>query len=473
MEKVELKVNERFFSEACRNMGVTDISAIHELIDNSKDANTTKITVCYNHETKILSVIDNGSGMSYQTLKKAMEFSPENEKSEKGIGFYGVGLKTSLLNLADIVNGSDVTITTTNNGKTNRVLWKIQKGHVKNYIIESVETDINTNNGTIIDITNIKLDFNSLNKLYKYLGVVYFPSLSKGEFELYMNCTYEQKIKPPHGLKEISFINLKVEPTDPLYRDKRSFILSEDGFIATIIYNGVTYEIPVKTVLLSDMTEETPIPWDTKRGNDGGVRSLVRSGAYGIYGGRYIELGDNLELFGIPRQQFYAGSRAEFEIPKALTELFGVKFNKTSGIKKMTNICELEELVRKLKNKFEYYKSNFEHQSKRSSKKEKINSLEINTKKFDIIEKGYGHTDIPWTINYEDRKTVVTLNVDSKVYNSVVSNAKNTSELKNIFKMFSAVLAATCEELFQDDNRKKIEAYSILGKYTNEIIKRQ
>lgn len=452
---------------------MTNISSIHELVDNAKDANTSKITICYDYKTKVLSVIDNGSGMSYQTLKKAMEFSPENEKNEKGVGFYGVGLKTSLLNLADIDNGSDVTIATTHNGITNKVIWKIKKGYVKDYIIKSVKTENKNSNGTIISITNINLDFNNLHKLYKHLGVVYFPSLSKGEFEIYMNCTYEHKFNCPSGLKEIDFTNLKVEPTDPLYRDKRDFILSEDSFIATIVYKGVTYEIPVKTVLLTDMAEETPIPWDTKRGNDGGVKSLVRSGLYAIYGGRYIEIGDNLKLFGIPHQFFYSGARAEFEIPKALTELFGVKINKTSGIKKMTEIPEMEELVRKLKNKFEYYKLNFEHQSKRSSKKEKINSLEINTKKFDIIEKGYGHTDIPWTINYEDRKTVVTLNVDSKVYNSVVSNAKNTSELKNIFKMFSAVLAATCEELFQDDNRKKIEAYSILGKYTNEIIKRQ
>lgn len=472
MEKVELKVNERFFSEACRNVGVTTISAIQELIDNSKDAETSKIVVKYDHKTKVLSVIDNGSGMTYQQLKKAMEFSPENEKTKKGIGFYGVGLKTSLLNLANIKSGSDVTITTTHNEETSRVLWKLKKGYTDTYIIENLGTDVNATNGTVIEITNVQLSFNKLNELYRYLGVVYYPSLSKNEFELYMDCTYKKDYNSPAGLKEMNFENLRIKPTDPLYRDKRDFVLSEGDFIATIVYDGVKYEIPVKTVLLTDMTDETPIPWDVKRGNDGGVKSLARSGNYCIYGGRYIEVGDNLKLFGVPHQYFYSGVRSEFEIPKELTELFGVKFNKTSGIKKLTNIPEAEELVRKMKNKFEYYKLNFEHHSKRSAKTEKTNSININQKAFDVVERGYGHTDIPWTVNYEGKKTVVTLNVDSNVYKNVVSNTKNSAELKNIFKMYSAVLAATCEELFQDDNHKKIEAFSILGKYTNEIIKK-
>lgn len=470
MEDFEIIVHERFFTDACCNMGYTPISAINELIDNSKDAKATEVEIGYDYQTKTLSIKDNGIGMSYQSLKKAMEFAPDKVRDVCGVGFYGVGLKTSLLNLANIDEGSNVEIITVHDEQVNKVIWQIKKGSVRTGRIEDVKNCKNCTNGTTISITNVILDYKTLENLYKSLGVVYYPSISKGDFNIYMNCSYKQEYQAPGKMSVQKFNNLKIEATNPLYFDKESFILSKDEFVATVNYKDTEYDIIVKAVLLNDITEETPIQWDIRKGADGGVKSLKRSGLYVIYGGRYIEVGDNFSLFGLPNQYFFSGIRVEFEIPKELTQLFGVKFNKTSGLKGMSNTPELEELVRKLRSKFNYFHRNFEHKSKRT-KKEKMKEIKINNKRFTISEKGYGNSNIPWFVDYSGEKTIVTLNTDSNVYNNIILNSKNSPELKNMFKTCSAVLAATCEEMFQDEDDKKIEAYTRMGNNFNSLVK--
>lgn len=78
--------------------------AIAELVDNSIDANATRVLVRFlRDEKKVLSiqVIDNGDGISPSEFDHAMQFGYRNPHKKHDIGMYGVGMKTSSLSQAD------------------------------------------------------------------------------------------------------------------------------------------------------------------------------------------------------------------------------------------------------------------------------------------------------------------------------------------------------------------------------------
>lgn len=474
MVSKELKINEKFYGGACRNMGYDLISAINELVDNSKDAGATQVNIAYDHNNKCLVISDNGKGMSYDELNNAMEFSPEKEYTSKDVAFYGVGMKTSIINIGNFDEGFNAVINSYKDGKMSRVLWNINKENVSTFEIGDIGK-CDRSNGTEITITKVNIDFYTLNNLYRSLGVTYYPSISKGTFKIHLNCTTPEteKVCPIKGLNQLSFENLTIEATDPMYRDKTDFIIGERTVTVPVNYNDNTYEIVIKSVCLNDVTDENRIPWDVRKGADGGVKALKRSGLYIIYGGRYIEMGDNFNLFGLPNQYFFAGMRAEFEIPKELTSLFGVKFNKTSGLKEIDKTPELKDIAVKVKNVFNYFMRECSvHQSKRKTIKDKQTDFKFNKKNILIEEKAYGNSTIPWFVEYNQDKTVVILNIQSEVYQKVINNSANSNELKENFKLFAAATAASCEELF-DDNSKTIALMSKIGEKIDLLINKK
>ena len=104
-----IEVNDRFFLEALRSTGYDSYSALYELIDNSIDAGATKIQIFYDKTDLSLCILDNGCGMSKDKLFKSMDLGCDREYTQNDIGYFGVGMKSSCLNLID-VDEEDVNI---------------------------------------------------------------------------------------------------------------------------------------------------------------------------------------------------------------------------------------------------------------------------------------------------------------------------------------------------------------------------
>jgi len=73
-----------------------------ELVANSLDAKATRISISYDTQSKILTVIDNGKGMSADQFDDYHDFAAGLKTRGTGIGFAGVGAKISF-NVADRV----------------------------------------------------------------------------------------------------------------------------------------------------------------------------------------------------------------------------------------------------------------------------------------------------------------------------------------------------------------------------------
>ncbi len=89
-------------SQSLRDLGYSIETAIADLIDNSITAESSEIRIfCKPDESTedfILAIVDNGEGMTGDTLKNAMRFgstNPRTDRSDTDLGRFGLGLKTA------------------------------------------------------------------------------------------------------------------------------------------------------------------------------------------------------------------------------------------------------------------------------------------------------------------------------------------------------------------------------------------
>jgi hypothetical protein len=94
-------------AQALINWGYTLEQSISDLIDNSLDAEATKIHIIFfvpkNGRIR-MELHDNGIGMSGDKLKEAMRQGSKTTKSQKELGKYGFGLKIASLNQSDTLH---------------------------------------------------------------------------------------------------------------------------------------------------------------------------------------------------------------------------------------------------------------------------------------------------------------------------------------------------------------------------------
>lgn len=117
--KKTLKVKTRFIVETLRSCGYTNDTAIADIIDNSleTDVNASNVKVEFSKEKgtrtiKGIRIIDDGIGMTKETLQEAMSLGAETGKDDTTLGMYGAGMKTASLSI----------------GKSLKVLTKVSDG---------------------------------------------------------------------------------------------------------------------------------------------------------------------------------------------------------------------------------------------------------------------------------------------------------------------------------------------------------
>lgn len=94
------KPNPKSTINSYRSFGYNLSTAISDIIDNSISANADEIRLEYkwNGQNSFISICDNGIGMNKDELVLAMtpgSKDPEEERSEKDLGRFGMGLKTA------------------------------------------------------------------------------------------------------------------------------------------------------------------------------------------------------------------------------------------------------------------------------------------------------------------------------------------------------------------------------------------
>jgi len=330
-----IEVNDRFFLETLKSTGYDCYTALYELIDNSVDAGANKIEVLYDKTGLSICILDNGCGMSYDKLYNAMDLGCEREYSQRDIGYFGVGMKSSCLNLIDPDDEDvNIVINTYDGMSPATALTWVPMKNVRDVILEETTPQYN-HPYTMIVVSKIKKFSEGV--LKKHLGVVFYPTLRNEVVQLLVN-------------------DEKILAYDPLYRSSK---LSQFNYAEAKVSGE---DIKITTCLIDQNQEKHP--WDDR--NSDKQWTYAKGGIYAIYGSRYIEVGGYM---GIKNPDPWdSRTRIEFLIPKTLTETFGVKFNKTNGLTSFDN-PKLDELKRKIREQF-YWASQIRRKDNETSHSE-------------------------------------------------------------------------------------------------------
>jgi len=108
-----------------RSMGYTLETAVADIIDNSITANATKVEIfcVFAGGVPIFCIIDNGCGMSPDTLLDALVIGgkdPRDEREERDLGRFGLGLKT-----ASFSQGRRVIVASRRDGNISAGCWDL------------------------------------------------------------------------------------------------------------------------------------------------------------------------------------------------------------------------------------------------------------------------------------------------------------------------------------------------------------
>ena len=157
--------------------GHTSLSLFKELIDNSIDASATSIKLSYverENGDKIIIYKDTGTGMDKESLFNSVQFYSKN--SNGGIGKFGIGGSSTLVNWCDVTN--------THTNKTLTIVSKTQDGTVRSI-------SINWDNCNTIEQFNKEVNSSFTVDTHKYItmmetyshGSIFYISTSPEKFD--------------------------------------------------------------------------------------------------------------------------------------------------------------------------------------------------------------------------------------------------------------------------------------------------
>ena len=241
------------FIEKQRSSGYkSTIHAMAEIVDNSVDAKATKVDIIvklkeqFAGTRKSLSIseiffLDNGKGMSFETINSCLTFSEGEGRSENRIGAFGVGLPNSSISVCRRVEvyskdesnnwnyvflDLDDQLKRTEPGYDRAISKKPDLDSVIR-VPEDCRTIVRWSLIDLIETSNIDILFR---RAQKYLGRVYRYKLNKG---LQITLTYYLE-----GNTALSKTPESIVPYDPM------FLTETKNYITPILWKAATLQDP-------------------------------------------------------------------------------------------------------------------------------------------------------------------------------------------------------------------------------------
>jgi hypothetical protein len=234
-DRTTLEPDPQGMFQAVSRIGYQIQESLADLIDNSIDAEATKVLIRFFRDgdrLTDLAVVDNGNGMTSAELQEAMRFGSKNKKGSSELGKYGMGLKSASFNQANTlvvvskkastVSGRQWTVESIKDG------WKLEKldqAWTTGLINRDWGPVDTSEKGTVVlwerihrfqaaDTAN--KTFTVLQKtMNQHLGLVFHRFLLDGRLEIYMDL---------QDISGFTGVRMKVVPLNPFPKksgDKR------------------------------------------------------------------------------------------------------------------------------------------------------------------------------------------------------------------------------------------------------------
>lgn len=346
---IEIKINPGRVLFGLSRIGYTPASAICDIIDNSVMANAKNIHILIQRENNSYNdnkrgnvsdyyIVDDGSGMSENTLLKALELgSTEEGYATETLSKFGLGLKSASFSqgdLLEIISGQGGNFV-----KYSISLKEIQSSYfAKNEQLTKadkklISDHIKTGNGTIVHIGLVRKEGhppikNTISELKKKIGVIYYYFIKEG--------------------LSVFLDGQKLEGIDILFTDEANL----NGNLDENLWDGRTVcwiERPKQIILdsqsrVSARVEVTQLPHpptfkDDGRGAQEAIREryFIEASNYGYYVYRNKRLiswaesfPDNAGSSIIPNNQDLYSFRGRIHIDSSADDLFNIDVKKST-----------------------------------------------------------------------------------------------------------------------------------------------
>lgn len=228
METNSIQVRDSFVVNALRNCGYNNYAAIADIIDNSiePEVNASRVEITLETQQRgepisTIIIADNGSGMSYDTLKEAMCLGAQTGKTgESNLGMYGTGLKTAALSIGQVLRvytlleddatGSSATLDLTDEAVNTEDGLKVAFTQVPAEDILKMLPE-SASSGTVVRIEKIDKLYNTDRKsfggfLRRKLGEVFGKFISNNICRFFVDTREVSPINPminPNGMNEL------------------------------------------------------------------------------------------------------------------------------------------------------------------------------------------------------------------------------------------------------------------------------
>lgn len=317
-----------------RSIGYSFETAIADIMDNSISADCQTIHLFFPTDAMdcFVSILDDGYGMSKETLFKAMRYGSsacEDDRTEKDMGRFGLGMKSASLSQCRIL-----TAVTKHKNKLSAYRWdyNVIQGQTKWLLEELTSAEIkqvphiddlaNQKQGTLV----VWQDFDVISKASN--GLVYSTLREyMGKMENYVGLIFHRFISSPNKEDKITiFVNKnKVEALDP-FLEKHSKTNRRKEIDLTIPdKDGIERHIVVQPFILPFVKDLT----DKDIRKLGGVENMrVKQGFYIYRNKRLIIWGT---WYGMQRSELTKNARIRVDIPNTLDDIWSIDIKKQNA----------------------------------------------------------------------------------------------------------------------------------------------
>ena len=336
---------------------VSEIEAIQEFIDNSFDADSTKIDITIDERNNSFMCADNGCGFDDEKMRDYVThftcLKKGAEKEKESVGIRGVGSKNAIISLADFGNEKNSTsqaciITSADGVNINEALFTLcdNEDIITTPMVRYNQKDTKKGKGTTVSIRPIRPIWAGLKRTSSYIASVY-PYLMKKK-----NVT-------------VTLNGVELQAKDRMFLSELGDDINEDGiyikdglvFIVktyTLVHNkypSITKNVKVVYLIVSLHTK-----FDKFGTSYNEERPFKYGGVYTIYNGRYLDLAKKTEEMASNFAQRGGTGRVRAAIVVDGNEdIFCVKGNKSLGIRELSKNTILSEYTINGNNSLDFY----------------------------------------------------------------------------------------------------------------------
>ena len=324
--------------EYYKNQPYTLGQSIADIIDNSYDANATKIDVRIDFDPSdpnkpYIVIMDNGDGISEDDMKNALRLGVRRNRSDTELGVFGIGMK-----LSSLAQANEVTVYSKKDGKI--AIRRISASYIaQNNVAEVLKFHSGSQAFELCESRFIDGDWSTMILLEDLHGARRFMSMSKSlqdslsselkKIKTHLGLTFQRVIEERTNV-ELKFNNKEVTPIDPFmpWETNAYYGSIEENRIVTTEIEGKSVDVKIRFVIIPH-TNNFDDSRRCKAVNGGYKKANDMQGLYLYRNSRLIQYGGWHNMYGDTTEEHNKLGKILIDLPPEYSKQFGLNPTKS------------------------------------------------------------------------------------------------------------------------------------------------